>query len=318
MFASLLIIAVVLWIDGFFGYKHTHLPLNNSTPVYHFIAVFFNSYKFISVLLSFIFMLIQAFMFNKVIADKNLVDRNSWLPALMYIVLMSSSFNLFGLQPVWFANFFLIIALDKMFEVFMDESANIEIFNIGFFISLASLFYFPGITLLLLLISALVIYYLLKVKEIIASVLGVITPWFFVFVFYFWFDMNDDALQYLNAFTINVGLFKTNIYPFEWAYIWVIGVITIISVVRMYLGLLRDKPIRIRKRLQVLLAYLIIAIISYFFVSAHLPVHHAIVLLPIAAIVSVFFQENKRNIINEIFFTLILLLIIIGKLVRIE
>jgi len=318
MFASLLTIAIVLWIDGFIGYNQTALPVENATPIYRLIAVFFESYSFLSVLLSFVFMLVQAFMFNRVITDKNLVVRNSWLPALLYIVLMSSSFSFFGLQPIWFANYFLIIALDKMFEVFMDESANIEIFNIGLFISLASLFYFPAIVLLLLLISALVIYYLLNIKQIIASVLGVLIPWFFVFLYFFWFDLTDQANIQIQSFYLNRGLLTTTITPFNLAYIWVIGIITLVSMIRIYLGISRDKPIMIRKRLQVLLAYLIIATLTTLFAGAELPINHGLLLLPVAALISVFFQENKKNFINEISFSILILMIIIGKLARID
>jgi hypothetical protein len=99
MIGLLLIVAVLLWFDGFVFYRQIDFVVEGSAPLYIILAKFFQTYKWLSITLSFLFMLLQAFMLNRVIADKNLVDRNSWLPALMYIVLMSNSFNLFGLHP---------------------------------------------------------------------------------------------------------------------------------------------------------------------------------------------------------------------------
>lgn len=316
MIALLLIVAALLWLDGFIFYRQAELTSEGAAPLYILIAQLFNQYKWWSVLLSFLFMLIQAFMINRVIADKNLVDRNSWLPALLYIVLMSSSFNLFGLHPVWFANFFLIIALNKMFEVFKDETVNIEIFNVAFLISIASLFYLPALLFIFLLIAALITYFLLSIRELLASIIGVLLPYIFVTLYYYWFDQLEEKIGYFSALTINIETIFKQIVPYGWASIVVTGLIGLVSISRIYLGTLRDKPIRIRKRFQVLLAYLIISVVSVIFAGPLLEVHYGIIMLPLSVIIAGFFQENKKLQINEAFFNMLLLLILLGKLAR--
>jgi len=317
LFGLLIIIAIVFWLDGFFFFRQTELYYRNSAPLYLAVSELFLSHKFISVLASFFFMLLQAFMFNRVIADKNIVDRNSWLPALMYIVLMSSSFNLFGLQPIWFANFFMIIALNKVFEVFNEDSVNIEIFNVGLFISLASLFYYPAILFFILLIAALVVYFQVNLRGILASLAGIVLPWIFVILYYYWFDQLDEKLQYLQGISINFDLFSLPITPYGWASTGVIGMIGITAVIRLFLGTLRDKPIRIRKRLQILLIYLLISILSIAFAGSQIQIHHGIIVLPLAGIIAGFFQENRRALLGEILFSLLLLLLLVGKLARV-
>lgn len=317
LFGLLIIIAIVFWLDGFIFFRQTELPDQNAAPLYLLISDLFENHKMISLIFSFFFMLLQAFMFNRVIADKSIVDRNSWLPALIFIVLISSSFNLFGLQPIWFANFFMLIALDKVFEVFNEDSVNIEIFNVGLFISIASLFYFPATLFIILLISALVLYYQLNLRAILASIGGLILPWIFVILYYYWFDLLGEKLVYLQELSINFNLLALPITPFGWASIGVIGLISITAIVRLYLGTLRDKPIRIRKRLQILLIYLVLSIVSIAFVGTHVNVHHGIIVLPLAGIIAGFFQENKRALLGEILFSLLLLLLLVGKLARI-
>jgi hypothetical protein len=316
MIGLLLIMAVLLWLDGFVYYRQINLTVEGSAPLYFLLANFFQTYKWLSVILSFLFMLLQAFMLNRVIADKNLVDRNSWLPALMYIVLMSSSFNLFGLHPIWFANFFLIIATDKMFEVFKEESVNVEIFNVAFFISVASLFYFPAIIFIFLLIATLIIYYLINIREFFASFIGLFLPYLFLALYYYWHDMLSEKIEFFTGLSINVRSLFIQIVPYGWFSIIVVGIIGLISISRIYLGALLDKPIRIRKRFQVLLAYLIISVAGVFFAGSLTNIHHGIIMLPLSAIIAGFFQENKKILFSEIIFSSLLILILLGKLAR--
>ena len=318
LFSLLLIMAVALWIDGFFLFRDTVLPVENMAPFYSIIIHFLAPHKLAGTLISFFLMIIQAYMFNRVITDKNLVDRNSKLPALIYIVLMSSHFGLAGLQPVWFANFFLIMALDKIFDVFRDEAVFIEIFNVGFLISLASLFYYPALAFILLIISALLIYYLTNIRALLASVMGFMLPWLFVALYYYWTDTLAEQLQALT--TLNIGIVLTSLPRgyWEWIRLTATALTGLIAISSIYLGGLRDKPVRIRKRYQVILVYLLISLVAIFFAGNHLTIHAGIILLPLAAIIAIFFQENRKNLLNEILFTILLLIAITGLILNFD
>lgn len=317
LFVLLPVIALVLWSDAFFGYNSVALSSKNAAPLYYWIAVFFDQHRFWSVLLGFSLMIIQAYMFNRVITDKGLVDRNSQLPALFYIVLMSSSFSMMGLHAIWFANFFLIISLDKIFDVFNEDDVFLEVFNVGFFISIASLFYLPSLWFVLLLIASLFIYYLVNIRGILAAILGFFTPFMFLTVYYFWHDkLAEKVTEYFSLQILFQEFSLLNIVPIGWASIGVIGTVALVAIMRTYIGGLRDKPVRIRKRFQVLLAYFIIALITIPFAGKQVHLHQAIIMPPLAAILARFFQENKKVFWNEFFFTLLIILIIVGKLAR--
>jgi hypothetical protein len=262
-------------------------------------------------------MIIQAYMFNRVITDKGLVDRNSQLPALFYIVLMSNSFSLMGLHAIWFANFFLIISLDKIFDVYSEDDVFLEVFNVGFFISIASLFYLPSLWFVLLLISSLFIYYLVNIRGILAAIIGFFTPFLFVSIYYFWYDKLAEKITEFFSLQILISEFSlSDIVPIGWASVGVIGTVALVAILRTYLGGLRDKPVRIRKRFHVLLIYFIIALITIPFAGKQVYLHQAVIMPPLAAILAYFFQENKRIFWNEFFFTLLILLILVGKLAR--
>ncbi|TVQ93898.1 MAG: hypothetical protein EA393_01600, partial [Bacteroidetes bacterium] len=106
--------------------------------------------------------------------------------------------------------------------------------------------------------------------------------------------------------------------PLAWASIGVIGIIALVAIFRIYFGGLSDKPVRIRKRYHVLLAYFFIAAITVPFAGEMMHVHQGLLMLPLAAIMAGFFQESRKTFWNELFFTLLIFLIIVGKLTRLE
>jgi len=316
LFILLPVIAFMLWSDAFFMYSSVTLSSKNAAPLYYWIAVFFDQHRFWSVLLSFFFMIIQAYMLNRMITEKGLVDRTSQLPALFYIVLMSNNFSLMGLHPVWFANFFLIVSLDKIFDVFNEDDVFLEVFNVGFFISLASLFYTPALWFILLIISSLFIYYLVNIRGILASVIGFVTPYMFVALYHFWHDQLKEKAAAFFDFSMFFSGFSFSLTPINWASIGVIGLVALVAILRIFLGGLRDKPVRIRKRFHVVLVFFIIAIITLPVSGRLMFLHQAILMIPLSVILARFFQENKKVFWNEFFFTLLILLIIVGKLAR--
>lgn len=313
----LLLLAVIFWIDSFIYFKDVELSSNYQAPLYTFIYRIFSSYPFGNVLLSFFFMLLQAFMFNRVITNKNLVDRNSYLPALVFIVLMSSSFNLVGLHPFWFSNFFLIIALDKIFDDFDEQDTYKEIFNVGLLIGVASLFYYPVLGLFLLIWISLVIYYLVNLKSLLASLLGLQLPYLFVATYYFWFDRL--GVEFREWWSFFQSLFDNPLLlnTFQWITFSVTGITTLIALVVVYGSGLRDKPVRLRKRYRVLLFFFLISLVLMLIYFEHLYVNRGIAGLPLAGILAVFFQENKKNFWSEFLFTALLLLVLVGKLLQV-
>jgi membrane-associated HD superfamily phosphohydrolase len=115
-----------------------------------------------------------------------------------------------------------------------------------------------------------------------------------------------------------VGLSSLQFVPFGWVSIILIGLIGLIAIGRLYLGSLRDKPVRIRRRYIVLLVYLLISAVAVIFAGKHTIFHHGIIMLPLAGILAGYFQENKRNTVSEVIFTILLLLVVVGKLARLD
>ncbi len=312
----LIAVAFVLWLDGFWFYNETIVANDNRAPFYNIIAGFFESYKLLNVLLAFIFLIVQAFMLNNVITSKNLVDRHSYMPGFIYAVLMSSSFDMFSFHPVLIANFFLILILDKIIDIFDENKVYFEIFNVGLLTGVASLFYFPAVFFILLAMIALFLYYLVSLRAILATFIGFFTPFFFLGLYYFmidklhiYFAMFADIFSPCFILNLESGLFFR-------AYMIVFAFIALTALFKVYFVVIRERPMRIRKRYNIILYFLLISIISLFFITDIHIIHHGLVSIPIAVVMSCFFHSNKKKLWNELLFTLLIVFLFLVKFDR--
>lgn len=316
LYGLLLILAIIFWVDSFIYHDQVVIVADQMAPLFVPFYELLAGYKFWSVFLSFIFMLVQAFMLNSVLTDKNLVDRNSFLPALVFITLMSSDFKLVGIQPFWFSGFFLIIAINKMFDEFDVGDVPIQVFNVGFLISVASLFYYPALVFYALLLISLSIYYQFNIKTFIASLVGLKLPYMFVATWFFWTDQLPLKITEWVSFYGSVFNNEYSFTAFQWITFSVLGLLALVALTMIYGIGLRDKPVRIRKRNRVVLFFFLLSVLITIFYFNFYYVNRGIIYLPFAAVLSVFFQENRRTFWNEFFFSAILILLIVGKLLR--
>jgi hypothetical protein len=109
---------------------------------------------------AFIILFLQSIVFGVVLIDKKVFTENTYIPALVFCLLILLSFDMFSLTADLAAFGFILLALNSIlteieFRVQRDET----ILNLGLYTSLATLFnfsylfYLPGILLILILFT---------------------------------------------------------------------------------------------------------------------------------------------------------------------
>jgi hypothetical protein len=107
--------------------------------------------------LAFIILFFQASFVGIIFADKKAFSENTYIPSLLYAILAFFSFDVLSLTPELLGMGFILLALNNLFkEIEFREQRNESIFNLGLYISIASLFSFslfiflPGALLILI------------------------------------------------------------------------------------------------------------------------------------------------------------------------
>lgn len=118
-----------------------------SAFVYMVIDFFFGRSQLAYQIVALLLVAFQCLIFNRLLLLNKAYNENTYVPGLIYGLLMSFSFDFLTLTPVLMSITFLLLALNNIFSHIEFRAKQDEmILNIGLFIGVAYLFYLPNIT----------------------------------------------------------------------------------------------------------------------------------------------------------------------------
>lgn len=158
-----------------------------------------NIYSHIGALILIFF---QSLIVNIICSRFKIFDEPNQLCGLFYAMLCSIFPEFLWLSPVLMANTFLLFALFELFEIYDKKAGAGSIFNIGFFIGIASLFYFPAIILLIFALIGLGIQRTFSIKEAFMILIGAFVPFYLLFTYFYW----NDSLEYFRKMQFENGV----------------------------------------------------------------------------------------------------------------
>ncbi len=312
----LLFIGVLLWLEVFLSPdNHIVLSGNGSGPVYDLLLSLFVDHSLLAAITSFAVLMIQVFYINQVATSKEFTDRYSALPGLIYLLLMSSAPGMIKLYPLLFANLFLIPALNILFDVYEEKVISRELFNAGFLIGIAGLFYYPALSFFLALIASVFLYYIVSLRRIIASLVGLVSPLAMMLVYFILVDELSNWYEEITFVIRPFQLFNLEITLYQKLFIGGLSVLSIFAFLRMQLIYKTAKPIRTRRRITLLYLFFFISVLSYLLAHDFANVHYALLNISLSIALAVFFYDMRYRKLTEILFGILLLLILAGRFV---
>ena len=310
----ILLLGLLLWADGFIFYKDFAYSVSDAGPLFSFLEDFFRAHPLLDRLMAFVILLLQVFLLNGVGQANSLLGRPSWLPGFIYLLMMSSHPQMLSLHPALIANLFLIIALARTFKAYSDGQQMTEVFNVASLVALAGLFYYPALVFFFWLVLALGIYFLLNLRGISAALIGFFSPFFFLFTYFFltdqlesrFFEMTTSFKPFLifeHTFSLYPSLLGISL-----------GLISLVSFMKVILSYANDKPIRIRKRFRVLFYFFLVCLATFLLVTSNYLLNLSLLMIPLSIVFSIFLLEFRKKRIAELILFLFILLVITGKI----
>ncbi len=315
----LVLVTLAIWAGAFIH------PVAGSVDVNRFLtpgSAVIESLTFgvpvLNTLLGFIFTFFTALLFNHVLIRNNLVDKNTLIPALILIVFYGHSVSYLSLHPVIFAGLFMILALNNILSAYSEEQAYEKIFNTGLFISLSSFFYLPAIYLIVFVWFTLIIYSVYQWREWLISIIGLMTPYLFLWVWFFWNDDLDIAFVNYQSFIESFSGFHYDIPAgfMNFAIELIIILFFLWSLFSVF-ARLGEKQITIRKRYWAVFWMFVITFINFFVSGDFFSATQAFLMIPMAVFVSGALPDVNRKWVVEILFGLLVILIVINNLMAV-
>jgi len=248
----------------------------------------------------------QAILFNRVINNHGLLAKPSYLPALLYITASSLFLQFLILSPVLVCNFLLIWIMDKFLKIGKAPNAMMMMFDVGMIIALGTLIYFPFIVLLVMLWLTLLLYRSFNWREWIAGLIGFLTIFLFIAVFYYW---NDNINQFYKIWQPLVNKFPSvlQINFNDYLVLIPVGLIIILAALQLRENFFRSF-ISTRKAFQMLFFMFVVAIIS-FYTKPDFRVYHFLLSVPPGAVLLAYYFSNAKK---RWFFELLFALLVVS------
>jgi hypothetical protein len=313
----IIIILLLIWSGSLL---HPHLPSYQGfdvkpMPLFGLLMSVTGFSPLFSVIVAFLIVLLISFLLVNFNTNVFFISERTFLPALIYI-LISGYFPQYQiLNPVLPAAVFLILGIRKIMESYRIQGTAFSFFDAGMLISTGSLFYADLIWFGLLLIIGIAILRTGSIKEIIISILGLATPVFLVFGFFY--ITGKDMNTLLSAFTYNLFTKVTDyrIPGLTLAVIITAGTIILFCVIHLLSGI-NAKKIKSRKTFILLLWTTFITAAIYFLLDSVSAEIHWMAAIPSCYFISHYFVFARRKVIPEIMLAALFMLTALVQIVN--
>jgi hypothetical protein len=147
--------------------------------------------------LSFIILFLQGAFLSIILIDKKVFTENTYIPAFIFSILAFFSFDTLSLTGDLAAFGFILLSLNNLFkEIEFRVQRDETIFNMGIFISLASLFSFSYIIYLPGALAILTVFTRTSPRKYLLLLFGFLLPHLFLITVYFYTDALNALWQF--------------------------------------------------------------------------------------------------------------------------
>lgn len=259
---------------------------------------------FANIVVAGILVFLQALIFNQILNNHNLLGKQSFLPALLFIVSSSIFLPFMTLSPALVCNFLLIWIISKFLSLNKTSTALLTVFDIGLIIGLGTLIYFPFIAMFLTVIIGLLLYRPFNWREWLVSILGFLTVFFLLAVFYYWTDRLNIFYQIWRP----LGNKFPNVFKIDYSDYFVLVpmlIIIVLALIRLRQNFFRSF-ISTRKAYQLLVLMFLVAAAS-FYLDTEFRIWHFLICVPPGSVILAYYFENakKRWVYESLFLVLI-------------
>jgi len=305
----ILFFAGLTWLGRFWAPDAVTITGNGrlyATPLWSNMDTWLQAHQWANSLFPFLILLLVAFMLVRINRKYILLNERTYLPALFFVLMSGAWLHVQGGHPVWLALLLMFLIIDTLFQLYRSTYALGNLYMAGFYIALGSLFYVPFIFYLLLVYVALILLRPFIGREWLVPLLGIATPYLFVFTYYFVFT--DNFEHYTIVILNNLD------YYFQWPQlsmfyrIYVGLMLFLIAISSLIMaGSLRAKKVRTRKFFELFLWIFIISIAQFLFLPNVGVEVLLIAILPTTFIFTEYMYHTRRKWSVTLFFYAILL-----------
>ncbi len=277
--------------------------------IYKWIIVFFNNLDApaLNKTLAFFLILFEALFFTLISNHYNLLGKRSYLPMLIYLLILINTINALDINAILFANILFLSAWMIIKKASGKDRALSNYFNASVLIGLASMFYFNYLYLVIILWINLIIIRGPKIREMLLSVLGAAVVWYFIFSYFYITDTAFSGFGQKFIFNLKFNDFSNIDLSEKITRLYIISLFTL-SILSLF-KYFNNLKIDIRNNLNLLFSIFIVGLLLIILTSASIEMVHLIA-IPVSLFISNYLISMKKVFWSNIFLAGLILLTI--------
>ena len=285
---SIPVVALLLWIPGFFrdvSIPYDSLLLNFVQELPHFLRL----------IISAVLVAAGAVYLNHVTTKHEVIYRHSYVPALMYVILMSFHRDAIQFHPLLVSNIILIRVLDKTFSLFKNDAPVSPIFDSSFLLAIATLIYFPSFIFFFLLLYSIYNLRSFNFREFMIALVGFTLPFFFFAVYGYWTDsLGDLSHNFFARFSLHKMSESFLTSKSFMSFVIFLVLLIVLALFRLRANFYRN-AIKTRSTQEILFLFFILSVAGLFFLPGIALYHFTQLAIPLSIFLAYYFISAKKR-----------------------
>ncbi|MFM7016368.1 MAG: hypothetical protein ACKOX3_08585 [Bacteroidota bacterium] len=301
-----LIVLFSIVINIVLGFSHPPKIVEEGTLFYQNVTNWIHGCNtWLIVSLIFLFITSQALHLNYVLNKHEVFFKQSWLPALIYL-LLSTQFTAFTqFSPLLILNSLFVFVLDLIFALYKNQKTMAVTFDAALLISLIALMYAPAVFFILLLFVGVAILKSISWRDISIGLIGLMVPLLIVLVGYFLSGTLPIIInQYKSGIASNPVFTNYMIGEFFFSAFFIIFVL-VLALMKMRHNYLKNVT-KSRLCQQILLLFIFLVVIMIPFTNRLGIQNYMLMIIPFSSVIAYYFLDGKKIIYQELLLWLLI------------
>lgn len=307
----LILLPILLWIPAFLNPPKVIELSILDMPLYNVSKYVFPTQSIVNTVISLVLIVGQALLINYIFTYYELTKKNSYFPAILYVLLFSQDYRIMTFSSILFANCFIIVAILTFLQCYNKNEGLDQIFLTSLLIAVASLFNVIYIFMMLWIWIGLFNFKIYKWRPFIVSLFGMVTPYLILMVFYYLNNQNDKIIEFFPLHFVVLPKFEFLNQPIQIVYMAYLTVL-VLPALLYTLSYRNDQKLSIRKRTTTIVILFAVCLLPFLYLLDS-PVMNLIFTPCLAFMFTIFFFSIKRQLYSNLFI-LVLLLLTLAKI----
>ena len=241
-----------------------HLLAGKSLLAYHVVAA--------------LIIFFQVSYINLLLIQYKAFEENTYIPALVMLVLFHLAFDFLTLSPALMGSTFILLALGQLFSQTVRHQDQLEpVFLVGLFGGIALCFHFPLMVFLPFFLAAGLIISGYNLHQLLLCLTGYFLPIVLCGLYYFWID---GFSEFITGFVYSIRIVDVYRHVSYWDLVSLLSLALIFTFWGFVLGFLAKRlTVNQQKQNQLIILYLAFAILPLLAANRFTP-YQLVVLLP--------------------------------------